>query len=181
MGQARMSLESLAVLPVINSLVFIFRSVGLSYQEVVIALIGEKFENRKQLKEFAVWLGAAAFILLGLIAYTPLNEIWFHSISGLSMELTNFSHLPLMILAVIPVLSVVISYQRSVLVASKKTSPITWGTSLEVIGIIGTLVILIIGYDVVGVTAAAAAFVIGRLMANIYLMKYVILARYSTR
>ena len=40
MGQSRMPIESLAVLPVINSLVFIFRSMGLSFQEVGIALLG---------------------------------------------------------------------------------------------------------------------------------------------
>jgi hypothetical protein len=44
-GHSRMSLESLAVLPVINSLVFIFRSFGLSFQEVGIALMGEKYKN----------------------------------------------------------------------------------------------------------------------------------------
>ena len=33
MGQSRMPIESLAALPVINSLVFIFRSMGLSFQE----------------------------------------------------------------------------------------------------------------------------------------------------
>ncbi|MCP5061704.1 MAG: hypothetical protein GY936_04470, partial [Ignavibacteriae bacterium] len=41
-GQSKMPLESLAVLPVINSLVFIFRSAGLSFQEVGITLIGAK-------------------------------------------------------------------------------------------------------------------------------------------
>jgi len=34
MGQSRMALESLAIFPVVNSLVFIFRGVGLSYQAV---------------------------------------------------------------------------------------------------------------------------------------------------
>ena len=37
LGQSRMPLESLAVMPVVNSLVFLFRSFGLSYQEVAIA------------------------------------------------------------------------------------------------------------------------------------------------
>ncbi|MCJ7579973.1 MAG: hypothetical protein MUP98_05495, partial [Candidatus Aminicenantes bacterium] len=45
MAQSRMPLESLAVLPVINSLVFILRSLGLSFQEVGIALLGEKQKN----------------------------------------------------------------------------------------------------------------------------------------
>jgi hypothetical protein len=37
-----MALESPAVLPVVNALVFTFRSPGLSFQEVGVALLGEK-------------------------------------------------------------------------------------------------------------------------------------------
>jgi len=44
-GRAKFPIESLAVLPVINSLVFIFRSLGLSYQEVGISLLGDNFEG----------------------------------------------------------------------------------------------------------------------------------------
>ena len=43
-----------AVLPVIGSLVFIFRSLGLAYQEVVIALIGAAWSAR-------LWLPASAY------------------------------------------------------------------------------------------------------------------------
>ncbi len=42
MGHSVASLESLAVLPVVLALVFIFRSLGLAYQEVGIALIGDR-------------------------------------------------------------------------------------------------------------------------------------------
>ncbi|MCW8849777.1 MAG: hypothetical protein OQJ81_07345, partial [Melioribacteraceae bacterium] len=55
-GQSRMAIESLAVLPVINSLVFIFRSAGLSFQEVGIALVGEKGEGFIPLRNFAIKL-----------------------------------------------------------------------------------------------------------------------------
>ena len=49
-GQSRMALESLAVLPVINSFTFIFRSVGESYQEVGIALMGKNKAGYKPLE-----------------------------------------------------------------------------------------------------------------------------------
>ncbi|MBN2633437.1 MAG: hypothetical protein JXR66_07780, partial [Bacteroidales bacterium] len=45
LGRSYMAVESLAVLPVVASLVFVFRSMGLSYQEVSIALIGERKQN----------------------------------------------------------------------------------------------------------------------------------------
>ena len=58
MGQARSSLESLAVLPVINSFVFVFRTFGLSFQEVAIARLDEnRGEPRAALRRFAVVAG----------------------------------------------------------------------------------------------------------------------------
>ena len=44
-GQSRMPLESFAVMPVVTSFVFIFRGLGLSYQEVVVALIGDNMSG----------------------------------------------------------------------------------------------------------------------------------------
>ena len=55
-GQSRMPLESFAVMPVVTSFVFIFRGLGLSYQEVVVALIGDNMSGFLQLKRFAVKL-----------------------------------------------------------------------------------------------------------------------------
>ncbi|MBC7197478.1 MAG: hypothetical protein H5U39_09510, partial [Deferribacterales bacterium] len=52
LGKSIMAIESLAVMPVINSLVFIFRSLGLSYQEVVVALGGKSKEHFKYVKNF---------------------------------------------------------------------------------------------------------------------------------
>ena len=59
LGRSYMALESLAVLPVVTSLVFIFRSLGLSYQEVNIALIGKEKQNYRILRNFAIYLGSA--------------------------------------------------------------------------------------------------------------------------
>ncbi|MCF8243096.1 MAG: hypothetical protein K9J16_17095 [Melioribacteraceae bacterium] len=171
MGQSRMAIESLAVLPVINSLVFIFRSVGLSYQEVGIALLDDKKKNYPHLRNFAIVLGISTVFLLSLIAFTPLSQIWFEDVSGLTAELSTFAHLPLMILTIIPGLTVLINFQRAMLVTAKNTKPITFATAAEVSGIILVLLILINGFNYIGAVAAATAFVLGRLSANVYLHK----------
>jgi Na+-driven multidrug efflux pump len=168
-GQSRMSLESLAVLPVINSLVFIFRSLGLSYQEVGIALIGEKGENYKQLVGFAKNLGIILTVLLVIIAITPASAIWFNNISGLSETLTDFVKIPVIIISIMPALTVLISFQRSMLVSFKVTSPVTLATVIEVVVIILTLFISIKLFDLTGVTAAMIAFIIGRFCSITYL------------
>ncbi len=169
-GQSRMPLESLAVLPVINSLVFIFRSTGLSFQEVGIALLGEKGENYSALKNFASKLALFSAGTLIIIAVTPLAKLWFHNVSGLSEELTDFAIVPLIIISLMPALSVFLSFIRAILVARKSTAPITPATVIEIIGIIFTLFVLIKGFLFIGVIAAMISFMVGRLGAILFLL-----------
>lgn len=170
MGQSRFSIESLAVFPVINSLVFIFRAFGLSYQEVAISLMGSNSEGYNSLRSFALLLGTFAMVTLSLIAYTPLSDIWFAQISGLSLVLSELAKLPTRILTIIPALSVLLSFQRAILVHFRKTPPITWATIIEFAGIVITLFLMIQYFNSIGVLAAALALVIGRILANIYLI-----------
>ena len=169
-GQSRMALESLAVLPVVTSFVFIFRALGLSYQEVLIALMGEKKEELKPLLKFALYLSVILVTVLALFAFTPLADFWFVTVSGLSLSLSEFAQLPLMMMFFFPALTVLISVQRGILVSDKNTKPVTMGTTTEFLIIVVALIILINYLDFVGAVAATIAFVAGRLAANIYLM-----------
>ncbi len=171
-GRGRMPIESLAVIPVINSLVFIFRAVGLSYQEVGISLLGDNFEGFQKLKKFARFLGLSTISILSLIAFTPLSEFWFRTVSGLSIELSDFARFPLQLFVPIAVLSVWLSWQRSVLVKSGNTKPITWATVIEVLGTIIVLYLAISYFDLIGAVAAIIALVMGRIGANVYLIFY---------
>ena len=168
-GRAKLPIESLAVLPVINSLVFIFRAIGLSYQEVGISLLGDNFEGFQKLKKFAFSIAVTVFSILAIVAFTPLSLFWFETVSGLSNELSNFSVLPLQLFVVMAPMTVLISWQRAVLVKSQYTKPITWATFIEVVGIIFVLYFAISYFDLVGAVAAIIALVIGRIGANIYL------------
>ncbi|MBR9978949.1 MAG: hypothetical protein KFH87_12760 [Bacteroidetes bacterium] len=169
LGQSRMPLESLAVLPVINSLVFIFRSFGLSYQEVAIARFGEDMEHFVPIRNFAIGLGIASVTGLALITMTPLASFWFLDLSGLSPDLADFALLPAQLLVLIPGTSVLLSFQRATLVATQRTGHITIATGLEVSTIILTLSAAIMVFDMVGAVAAAIALMTGRLVANAWL------------
>ena len=169
MGIGRFSIESLAVLPVVNSLVFMFRAIGLSYQEAVIALIKDSKENLRKLQQFAVGLGLCLVIGLFLVAYTPFSSVWFHQISGLDLYLTSFADWPIRILTIMPAMSVIITFQWGVLVYSGKTTHISIATFIEVAIIIAVLFIMIGYFDTIGINAAAVAFVIGRSIGNLYL------------
>jgi len=180
-AHGRMAIDSLAVLPVIFGLVFIFMSFGLSYHEGSIALLGEQQRNFKPLRNFAFGLGAITVGILGLISFTPLSYLWFHKVSGLSLELTRFALLPLKILTPLPAIWVFLTFQRSVLVNARQTRPITWATGLELMLIVMTLFMAISYFDTIGVVAAALALVIGRIGANTYLLHPFLKALKKTR
>jgi hypothetical protein len=170
-GHSLMALESLAVLPVINSLVFIFRAMGLSYQEVAIALIGKRGEHYTSVRDFAFILGLSVVTILGFIAFTPLAAFWFGTLSGLAVDLVIFSIIPLQIMFIMPGLSVMLSFQRALQVSARETAHLTWATFLEVSGIIFVLFILTFHLNMIGALAATSALMVGRIMANLYLVR----------
>jgi hypothetical protein len=171
MGQSRMPIESLAVLPVINSLVFIFRSMGLSFQEVGIALLGKNNQGFPTLKKFAFILGTMASLGLAVMAFTPLSFVWFQKISGLSHELSQFSILPTKILSLLPALSVILCFQRAVIIKNKNTKPVTIATAIELISVVILLIFTIKYLGLAGAVCAAISMTLGRLAADIYLIK----------
>ncbi len=169
LGRSYMAVESLAVLPVVSSLVFIFRSMGLSYQEVNIALIGREKQNYRLLRNYAVYLGITVTVLLTILAFTPLADLWFIDVSGLTNELADLSYLPLQIMILLPALTVLLNFQRSLLVINGTTGPISKATAVELITIIIVLLVCVVFLEMAGVVAAAIAFTVGKCMSTLYL------------
>jgi hypothetical protein len=169
LGRSHMAIESLAVLPVVNSLVFIFRSMGLSYQEVLIALVGDRKQNYPSLRNFAITLGVIVTVIPAIIAFTPLANLWFLKVSGLTPELAAIAFTPLKLMLFLPALSVLLSFQRSTLVITGKTRPISIATGIELMVIIGVLLVCVIPLGMVGATAAAIAYTVGKSASNLYL------------
>jgi hypothetical protein len=170
LGRSRAALDSLAVMPVVTSLVFAFRAGGIAYQEVGIALLSDDREGVEALRRFAWILAVTLAGALGFVALTPLAAGWFRVVSGLSPELTRFALPPLYVLAVMPGLEVLLSFQRSQLVHARRTATVTWATVVEVSGIITILAIAVVGLDFVGAVAAAVAILLGRVAANLFLL-----------
>ena len=169
MGRSASPVESLAVFPVVQSLSFVFRTVGLSFQDAAIALMGDKHRHLPELRRFATGLGLAAAGGMSLVAFTPLSTFWFETLSGLTPELAAFAVFPARAVAFLPGLTVLLTLQRAILVNVRRTHAITVATALEV-GFIGVaFAVLGWGFDLVGVSAAFASFVVGRVVANAYL------------
>ena len=169
MGRSVAPVESLAVYPVVHSLSFFFRSMGFAYQDAAIALIGEQFEHYRELRRFCFTLGAVATAGLALVAFTPLFQLWFITLSGLTPELTSFALIPARIIVPLPFLSVLLSFQRAILVEGRRTQHITWASVIEVTTVAVIFLTLGFGFEVVGATAAFTAFLGGRLLSTVYL------------
>ena len=170
MGQARFTLESLAVLPVVQGLTFVFRALGLSYLEAVIALLGRRRRHFQRLRNFAAGLAVVSTAGLCAIAFTPLAAVWFHDVSGLSPALTQFALLPVRILAAFPLLSVALHLQRGLLVHARRTRPIARATGFEVLGVAAVLAVAIHVLDLAGAVAAALALLAGRIIGVAWLV-----------
>ncbi len=170
LGRSNMAVESLAVLPVVSSLVFIFRSMGLSYQEVNIALIGKEKQNYRLLRSYMLMLTIAVTSLISLVAFTPLSDLWFVKVSGLSTELAGLSYLPLKIMILLPALTVFLNFQRSCLIINGNTAPISIATAVELAVIIIVLLVCVVFLNLIGVVAASLAFVAGKALSNFYLV-----------
>ena len=177
MGRAASPVESLAVFPVVHSLGFIFRSVGLSFQDAVIALVGRRDEGYAEIRRFAIGLGAGLSGILALIAFTPLSHIWFVHVSGLSPGLAAFAIPAARVLTPVPFLGVILSLQRGTLIRNRTTGPIIVATAAEIAAVAAVFVVVGWGLGWVGATAAFTGFLFGRLAANLYLTPKVRAAR----
>ncbi len=171
LGHGHRPLASLAIMPVLYAVTFLFRALGLSFPEVAITMLKGAPENRPLVGRFALYLGLGLGGALSLIAFTPLNQFWFATLSGLRPELAAMAAVPLQIMAFFPALTVAIGYQRALLIDAGITLPVSLATAVEALGIFTLLALFVLYSAIPGVTAAAVSYVVGRLLAMLYLCR----------
>lgn len=154
------ALESLAVWPVISGLVFMTRSLGVAYNEVVVALL-DRPGTLRSLRRFTVFLVLGTTALLLLIAATPLSSLWFGRVSGLPPHLEQLGVAALFYALPMPGLVVMHSWYQGVLVNRRLTRGITESVGLSLLATAGVLVIGIIQARTPGLVIAWIAFDVG--------------------
>jgi hypothetical protein len=169
MGRSRAPIESLAVLPVVQSLVFLFRSGGVAYQEVGVALSGRHHQHEREVGRASLLLASAATVALAVMLFTPLAGVWLRGLSGLSPGLSAFALGPARLLVLLPAMEYWLSVQRSRFILNGQTRIITVATAIEVGGIALVLYVCISRFDMIGAVAGSVAQMIGRFAANLFL------------
>jgi hypothetical protein len=170
LGRSRSPIESLAVMPVVTSLIFMFRSGAIAYQEVAVALTGTGLERERRIARVATFLALVSTTALGAVLFTPLGHAWFTRVSGLAPDLAAFAIWPARVLAFVPALDYLLSVQRARLVLARRTRVITAATTVEAAVIATVLGIGIGSFDLVGAVVAAVAILSGRLCGNLFLV-----------
>ena len=126
------ALDSLAVWPVMAGLSFTLRSLGLAFQEVVVALIDQPGAVTI-LRRFAFGLAIATSSLLFIIAASPLGRIYFGDIAGLSPELTDLGAQAIWLAILLPGLSAIESFLQGRLVYNHQTKGITEAVAISLL------------------------------------------------
>lgn len=163
-------LESLAVWPVISGFLFLFISVGMAYNEVVVALL-EKPGSVRPLQQFAVMLAIITACLLLLIIATPIGLFWFQNISGLNPEMAKLAKYSIWFALLRPPLSVMQSWYQGAIIHHRHTRAVT---EAVVIFLVVTGAILYGGIawgKVNGVYVTQVALVIGTLIQSVWLWR----------
>jgi hypothetical protein len=128
----------LAAWPVVNGLVFVLRSPGLAFNEVVVALL-DSFRALLPLRRFAAVLGTLLTVVIVIIVLSPLSTLWLDRVMALPNDLQALAKQALLFSLGLPLLALLQSLYQGIIVNSKKTRAITESVALYM----GVLVLLL--------------------------------------
>lgn len=164
------ALESLAIWPVATGLLFILRSLGIAYNEVVIALLDEP-QAARRLRRFALLLvGSTTGLLLVMLA-TPLADVWFARLSALSPRLSALAVQSLWLAIPVPALTVLQSWYQGMLVHSRRTRGITAAVAIFLVTCSLILWGGVLYAGAIGLLVGMAAFTAGGLAQTVWLWR----------
>ncbi len=152
-------LISLAVWPVLNGLMFSLRSVGLAFNEVVVALLDEP-GARAGLWRFTLYLAAGLTAVIVLVTVTPLNRLWFEQVSALAPDLAALARNALWLALPLPALAALQSWYQGSLLHARRTRGITEAVVIYLATSAVVLVLGVITARVAGVYAGVLALML---------------------
>jgi hypothetical protein len=162
------ALESLAVWPVVSGLIFMFRSLGMAYNEVVVALLDEP-DSTNSLRRFATTLVVLTTLLLLAITATPVADLWFGRISALSPSLAALAHTGLWIALPLPALNVLHSWYQGAIMHYRSTRAITEAVVMFLLSTSAVLWAGVVWGETTGLYVGLAAFGLGSLAQAVWL------------
>jgi hypothetical protein len=169
---SRMSLplDNLAAWPPVTGLVFMSRSMGIAFNEVVVSLSG-RWGARRALSRFAFWLALSLSAFLAIISLTPLSSVWFESVSGLAPDLVEIARLAVPLGILLPAATVYQSLHTGYLVNAHKTRAVPESVALFLLVTVGCLFGFVQSGALPGVQATLLSVTAGVLVQNLWLWR----------
>ncbi|MCB9899058.1 MAG: hypothetical protein H6825_13715 [Planctomycetes bacterium] len=168
MNRMPRALDSVACWPAMHGLLFLTRSVGMAYNEVVVSLVGEPGAV-PVLRRFQTLLALGTMGVLALMAATPLAAIWFGDVQGLPPEMADLCRVGVAIAVLMPGYAVLQSWYQGVLVRARATRPVTTAVVLYFV-VAGALLLLGDRLQAMpGLWWALASFTIAGVLQTTYL------------
>lgn len=155
------ALDSLAVWSVVSGLIFMLRSLGLAFNEIVVTILdqpGSSNELRKFSTRLTLFLAGFHLFLVA----TPLAFLWFRYVSGLTPSLVELARIGFWFALPMSFLSVLQSWYQGAILFSRNTRGIPESMAIFLITV---LVVLAIGVALGEYTGLYVGF-IGFSLAN---------------
>ena len=145
-----------------------FRSIGVAYNEVVVALLEEPLSTQS-LRRFTGILSAITTSLILIMAVTPLSLFWFQVISGLEPELAGMGVTGLIIAIPTAGLAVLQSWYQGTILYGGRTRGITEAVVIYLVTSTGLLWAGVTWGQITGLYWGLAAFTIAMIFQTIWL------------
>lgn len=173
MGTAALSrmdrpLESLAVWPVLYSLIILWSSAGTAFTEAVVILL-EQPRAVTALRNFTLRMATVMVGLLLLMNVTPLAQLWFENVAALPPEMAPIASWSLWIGLLLPGLAFLQSWYTGTLVNMRQTRSITESVAVSLIVHGGILYVGVLWGQVPGIYVGIVGLVAGHLARTIWL------------
>ena len=169
-AMARMPADtlSLAAWQVVHALVFLTRSTGFAFNEVVVAQLDQP-GARVALRRFAIMIAVCASGVLALLALTPLSGFILDHIYHLEPDLRHVCATALLFAIAMPAYQAFQSFYQGQLVHAKRTHGITEAVALYVGVALTGLFVCVRWNAFTGIYAAITVFSIGGILQTMWL------------
>ena len=169
-GRGQLPVESLAVLPVVNSFGFLFRCPAMAFQEVVIALGRGGEAALGSLRRFAFRLGALSSAAMALVVLTPAAGLWFAGVTGLDAALVPLARRSAAVLVLMPAFATVVVWMHARLVMLRTTRLVTLGTFVELAVLAAALLAGVRHAPLPAAIVATTAVLVGRTSGALFFL-----------
>lgn len=163
-------LESLAVWPVVSGLLVMWQSVGIAYNEAVIALL-DKPNAVRSLRRFTLILVVSTTVLLSGMLVTPLAAFWFRRVAALPPALVELAEQAMWLGLLLPGLRVLQSWYQGAITYSRHTRGITEAVFISMLTSATLLVAGVSWGQVPGLYVGLLAVAVGFLAQTVWLWR----------